>query len=231
MTTQSARRGQRGTVAVSASFAFSASHELSLLASTHQCSRNHGHNYTVFVTAVVNDGDSGDLSSFSDYIATTFDHRLINDCVDFHPTSELLAHHLASWFQKNVETVVPITLTALEVSETPSSSARWDRGTDSVTISKTYATVGSTSVTVTLSRHHGLDEYGFVTDFGNLAPFAAHLCDSDVQAALRPLGPAQAGQLAWWFLDHVEPGIDAHLDTVRVVDGTTSGQWNRGEAA
>jgi hypothetical protein len=40
----------------------------------------------------------------------TFDHRLINDVVDFHPTSEHLARHFARWFHGNIETTTPVTL-------------------------------------------------------------------------------------------------------------------------
>ncbi|MGH3930102.1 MAG: 6-carboxytetrahydropterin synthase, partial [Pseudonocardiaceae bacterium] len=39
--------------------------------------------------------DFGDLAPFGDYLKSAFDHRLINDQVDFHPTSELLAFHFA----------------------------------------------------------------------------------------------------------------------------------------
>ncbi len=57
------------------------------------------------------------------YLDKTFDHRLLNDQVDFRPTGELLAGHLAEWFQGNIESVMPITLVAMEVAETATTSA------------------------------------------------------------------------------------------------------------
>jgi hypothetical protein len=84
-----------GQITISQSFSFSASHELRLLATSHKCRRNHGHNYTVTASVLVRDGAPGDLSSLGDYLAATFDHRLLNEQVTFHPTSELLAGHFA----------------------------------------------------------------------------------------------------------------------------------------
>lgn len=81
-------------------FSFCAS-ELRQLPSNHPCSRNHGHNFVVTV-ALTADGldpsgfvtDFGELAVFGDYLKSTFDHALLNDVVDFPPTSELLACHL-----------------------------------------------------------------------------------------------------------------------------------------
>ncbi len=71
--------------------------------------------------------DFGDLAPFGEYLATTLDHRLINDRVDIHPTSELLAFHFGRWFIDNVEPNIHGQLVSVRVSETPTSSALWER--------------------------------------------------------------------------------------------------------
>src|SRR5690349_2085373 len=138
-----------GQITISRSFGFSASHELRLLPTGHRCRRNHGHNYTVTASALVRDGSSGDLSALGDYLAATFDHRLLNEQVAFHPTSELLAVHLAEWFRDNIESTMPVALVAMLVSETSSTSARCDGVTGEVAISKSFRT-GYGDVTVVL---------------------------------------------------------------------------------
>ena len=115
-------------------FGFSASHELQLLVETHKCRRNHGHNYVVTLALRAEDLDEygfvtdfGDLAPFADYLKDTLDHQLINGQVRFHPTSELLAHHLGCWFISNVEPGVHGRLVSVRVAETPTSSALWER--------------------------------------------------------------------------------------------------------
>ena len=193
---------------------------------SHKCRRNHGHNYTVTASALVRDGAPGDLSSLGDYLAATFDHRLLNEQVTFHPTSELLAGHFAEWFGDNIESAMPITLVAMEVSETATTSARCDGATREITISKTFAT-NHGDVTLV----YGLDEVGFVTDFGELKPFAAHLRAPVADAGLRDAGPALVAHLADWFVGNIEPGIRGRLASVPVDSGTTIGLWERGGAA
>ncbi|MGH3798352.1 MAG: 6-pyruvoyl trahydropterin synthase family protein [Pseudonocardiaceae bacterium] len=124
-----------GRFTISKSFGFSASHELWMLPETHECRRNHGHNYVVTLTLTVDRLDEygfvtdfGDLAPFGAYLKNTFDHRRLNDQVDFHPTSELLAEHLGHWFVDNVEGYLHGRLVSVQVSETSSSSARWERG-------------------------------------------------------------------------------------------------------
>lgn len=124
-----------GRFTISKSFEFSASHELWLLPETHKCRRNHGHNYVVTLTLTVDHLDEhgfvtdfGDLAPFDLYLKNTFDHRRLNDQVDFHPSSELLAQHLGNWFIDNLEPHLHGRLVSVQVSETPSSSARWERG-------------------------------------------------------------------------------------------------------
>jgi 6-pyruvoyl-tetrahydropterin synthase len=217
-----------GQLTISRSFSFSASHELRKLPLAHKCSRNHGHNYSVAASALVYDGASGDLSSLGDYLDKTFDHRLLNDQVDFHPTSELLASHLAEWFQDNIESVMPITLVAMVVSETPTTSARCDGTTREITISKKFATSHG-DVTLVLGAD-GLDEFGFVTDFADLKPFASYLSAPIADAGLRNAGPDLAAHLAAWFIDNMEPEIRGRLVSAHLESGTSTGLWKRGEA-
>lgn len=216
-------------ITISQSFGFSASHELRLLPTSHKCHRNHGHNYTVTASALMRDRAPGNLSPLGDYLAATFDHRLLNDQVTFHPTSELLAGHLAEWFGNNIESAMPITLVAMEVSETATTSARCDGATREITISKTFTT-NHGDVTLVLGADR-LDEVGFVTDFGDLKPFAAHLRAPIADAGLRDAGPALVAHLADWFIGHIEPGIRGRLVSVRLGSGTTTGLWERGGAA
>lgn len=218
-----------GQITMSESFGFSASHELRLLPNDHKCRRNHGHNYTVTVSALVRDGSPADLSAFGEYLAATFDHRLLNERVDFHPTSELLASHLTEWFRDNIESAMAVTLIAMEVSETSSTSARCDGFTDEVTISKTFKTSHG-DVKLVLGAD-GLDKIGFITDFGDLKPFSVYLQAPIVDAALRANGPALVGHLAAWFVDNVEPGVRGRLVSVEVVSGPTTGLWERGDAS
>lgn len=124
-----------GRFTISKSFGFSASHELGGLPEAHKCRRNHGHNYVVTVTLAadyLNEHgfvtDFGDLAPFEDYLKSAFDHQLLNDRVDFHPTSELLAEYLGRWFIDNLEPHVHGRLVSVQVSETPLSSACWGRG-------------------------------------------------------------------------------------------------------
>lgn len=124
----------QGRFTISKDFEFCASHELRLLPEMHKCSRNHGHNYVVTLTLTADwldeygfVTDFGDLAPFGDYLKTTWDHRLINDRVDFHPTSELLAHYLGRWFIDNVEPSIHGRLASVRVAETRLSSALWER--------------------------------------------------------------------------------------------------------
>lgn len=110
------------------------SHELTQLPEGHKCRRNHGHNYevTLTLTAEVLDRfgfvtDFGELQPFRRYLET-FDHRRLNDVVEFHPTSELLAQHLGMWFVAQVEPGIHGRLVSVRVSETRTSSATWERG-------------------------------------------------------------------------------------------------------
>jgi 6-pyruvoyltetrahydropterin/6-carboxytetrahydropterin synthase len=113
-------------------WSFDAAHHLDALPEGHKCGRVHGHTWTVevalsaamltppgFVT------DFGDLAPFGSYLATTLDHRDLNEVLDFPPTSELLAEHLATWFISNAQPNIPGRLVAVRVSETPNSWAEF----------------------------------------------------------------------------------------------------------
>ncbi|MGH3694979.1 MAG: 6-pyruvoyl trahydropterin synthase family protein [Pseudonocardiaceae bacterium] len=215
-------------ITISERFDFSASHELRLLPDSHKCHRNHGHNYSVTASALVRDGARESLSALGDYLAETFDHRLLNDRVPFHPTSELLAGHLAEWFRDTIESATPITLVAMVVSETTTTSARCDGVTGEITISKTFPTSHG-DITLVLGAD-GLDEFGFVTDFGDLKPFAAHLRGPGADVGLRSAGPALVAHLAHWFVDNLEPKIGGRLVSARIASGATTGLWEQGGA-
>lgn len=217
-----------GQITISQSFGFSASHELRLLPTSHKCRRNHGHNYTVTASALVREGAPVDLSPLGEYLAATFDHRLLNDQVAFHPTSELLAGHLAEWFRDNIESAMCTTLTAMVVSETASTSAHYRAITGDVTISKCF-TAGHGEVVLVIGAD-GFDEFGFITDFGDLKPFSEYLRTPTADAAFRFSGPTLVGHLANWFVDNIEPEIRGCLESVRVVSGTTTGLWERNDA-
>lgn len=113
------------TYQISKEFAFSASHQLAGLPEEHQCARLHGHNYLVVLrlTAESLTGpgfvfDYGDMAPFKDWLDDTFDHRHLNDVVDFNPTAEQLAAHLADCARDLLD-LPPAVHTAVGVSETP----------------------------------------------------------------------------------------------------------------
>ena len=124
-----------GVFRIAKSFHFSASHQLLTLPEQHKCSRMHGHNYTVTVSvgAELLDEygfvtDFANLNPLGDYLQGVFDHRHLNDVVDFAPTSELLAQYLGCWFIANVEPILgDARLVSMTVSETPHSAASWER--------------------------------------------------------------------------------------------------------
>ncbi|MGH3886419.1 MAG: 6-pyruvoyl trahydropterin synthase family protein [Pseudonocardiaceae bacterium] len=110
------------------------SHELRLMPDGHKCRRNHGHNYVVTVEVAADSVDHygmvidfGDLEPFHRYMKDTFDHSLLNEHLDFHPTSELFAFHLGCWFIENLEPHLNGRLAKVEVAETRLSSATWNR--------------------------------------------------------------------------------------------------------
>lgn len=86
---------------ISKDFEFSASHRLEGLPDEHQCSRLHGHNYIlrVIITGEVRSPgfvvDYGELKWVKGWIDGTFDHRHLNDLLDFNPTAENMSQFFA----------------------------------------------------------------------------------------------------------------------------------------
>lgn len=115
---------------ISKQFAFSASHILSGLPAEHPCTRLHGHNYiiTVYLRAEKLDGtgfvkDYRALDFVKQYIDNTLDHRHLNDVFSFNPTAENIAKRLYDVFKEEIQE-----LYAIEVSETPKTSAIYEIG-------------------------------------------------------------------------------------------------------
>lgn len=106
-------------------FDFSASHQLSGLPEGHQCARLHGHNYQLILILgmpfldekgmVV---DYGELDEVKTYLDENFEHRHINDKVDFNPTAE----NLAKFFFDTFQMIWPM-LTGVIVKETEKTEA------------------------------------------------------------------------------------------------------------
>lgn len=113
-------------------FSFDAAHRLPSLPGDHKCFRDHGHTYTVEVVLaadrLVQPGfvtDFADLEPLGNYIQSTLDHRNLNEVLDFEPTSEALACHLAQWFRDHVEPTIAARLVSMRVCETPLSWAEY----------------------------------------------------------------------------------------------------------
>lgn len=97
---------------ISKDFHFSASHQLGGLPDEHPCSRLHGHNFIVRVTLqsdtltpvgfVV---DYNDLKPFGKWLDDSFDHRHLNDCVPFNPTSENMTKYI---YEKMEQMQLPV---------------------------------------------------------------------------------------------------------------------------
>jgi 6-pyruvoyltetrahydropterin/6-carboxytetrahydropterin synthase len=112
------------------SFEFSASHQLDHLPTGHQCSRLHGHNYlvTLELAAAALDSrdfvlDYGDLGGFRFLLNETLDHRHLNDVVPVRSTAE----NLAAWLFMQAKQLYGDKVVAVEVCETPKTSARYER--------------------------------------------------------------------------------------------------------
>ena len=127
MMAYSDRKGQQ--YAITKEFTFAAAHHLEGLPDTHQCSRPHGHNYTVKVelqAPILNEVgfvvDYGDLKPLKDYIDQTLDHRDLNEVFSFQTSAENLAHHFYEWCHDRWPQVV-----AVHVSETEKTWAVYRR--------------------------------------------------------------------------------------------------------
>lgn len=91
---------------------FSSAHRLDGLPEGHKCGSMHGHNYVVKVSISTPDLDHNgfvldfsDLSPLFKLIDELLDHKVINDIVDFNPTSENLCKWLYDLTRDNL--VVP----------------------------------------------------------------------------------------------------------------------------
>lgn len=89
---------------ISKRFEFCASHRLEGLPEDHQCSRLHGHNIVVEVTLATFTlnpvgfvMDYGEMRPLKEWLDATFDHRHLNDLVEFNPTAENFARYIYNW--------------------------------------------------------------------------------------------------------------------------------------
>ena len=109
-------------------FHFSASHQLKGLPEEHPCSRVHGHNYIVTVelqTNKLNDVgfvmDYRALEPIKKWIDEQYDHQHLNDIFfGINPTAENMAKIIFQRWKRDFPQ-----LCAVEVSETPKTSARY----------------------------------------------------------------------------------------------------------
>ena len=98
-------------------FHFCASHTLNNLSAEHPCSRLHGHNYTVIVecsSAKLDDTgmvvDYRKLDPVKRFIDEKFDHRHLNELVEFNTTAENLAKFFYDLFDKTIPHLSAITV-------------------------------------------------------------------------------------------------------------------------
>jgi len=108
-------------------FSFSASHKLENLPAEHPCTNTHGHNYLVIVelqsAALDKTGmvvDYRKLSLIKNYIDAYFDHKHLNDVLDFNPTAENMAKYIFDLFSKTYPQLI-----AVSIKETPKTIARY----------------------------------------------------------------------------------------------------------
>lgn len=114
-------------------FHFSASHCLGGLPEGHPCSNIHGHNYivTVELSSAKLDPtgfvvDYRRLDPIKKYIDDVLDHKHLNDILECNPTAENIAKHIFVKFTREFPQ-----LTAVEVSETQKTNARYTPQYDS----------------------------------------------------------------------------------------------------
>lgn len=117
---------------IAKSYTFEAAHRLDGLPEDHKCARTHGHSYRAEITLEAEHltatgfvDDFAELRPLGDYIAGSLDHRDLNQVLDGNPTSELLARHLADWFERHLAPDLSGRLVSVRVSETASSWAEY----------------------------------------------------------------------------------------------------------
>lgn len=110
-------------------YAFSASHQLAGLPEDHQCARMHGHNIVVRVTLASPTLDEvgfvldyGQMAPLGEWLDAEFDHRHLNDTVDFNPTAENFSRHIFETVESWGWPVVKV-----EWSETPKTWAAYTK--------------------------------------------------------------------------------------------------------
>jgi 6-pyruvoyltetrahydropterin/6-carboxytetrahydropterin synthase len=102
---------------ISKEFHFCASHQLTNLASNHQCARLHGHNY-ILVAVLAGEElnnvgfvrDYGELDKIKKHIDKHLEHRHLNDVFDFNPTAENMAKSLFEQFSQIYPELIAIRL-------------------------------------------------------------------------------------------------------------------------
>jgi len=112
---------------ISKEFHFCASHQLTGLASNHQCARLHGHNY-ILVAVLAGEElnnvgfirDYGELDQIKKYIDKHLEHRHLNDVFDANPTAENMARLLFNRFSETYPELI-----AIRLSETPKTWAEY----------------------------------------------------------------------------------------------------------
>lgn len=114
-------------------FHWSASHQLAGLPDGHQCGRLHGHNYIARVGVQTRNLDPvgfvvdfGELAFVQRYIDERWDHRHLNDVIDFNPTAENMACILACLVQATLD--LPDATISVDISETPKAWASYTIG-------------------------------------------------------------------------------------------------------
>jgi len=109
-------------------YQFESGHYLTGLPSTHKCTRPHGHNYVLKVEFASETLDATgfiidyfDIKPIKDYIDAEWDHRMLNEVLDFNPTVENMVYFLYHRFKEQFPQ-----LSAIELRETPSTFARYE---------------------------------------------------------------------------------------------------------
>lgn len=104
------------------------SHQLIGLPDEHPCSRNHGHNYIIKVelkSETLNEVgfvvDYRELGVIKEFIDDNMDHQFLNDVFAFNPTAE----NMCKFLYEKFHTIFP-EISAVEVSETPKTNARYE---------------------------------------------------------------------------------------------------------
>jgi 6-pyruvoyltetrahydropterin/6-carboxytetrahydropterin synthase len=102
---------------------FAAAHHLPQLPATHKCHNPHGHNYEVYVEVESEKLDENgfvlDYGAIKDIIMR-FDHKDLNEELDFFPTAEQLAQYFYATFAEH-----GFTLPVVRVKETDDSFAEF----------------------------------------------------------------------------------------------------------